>query len=49
MPMKNKTFNILLALIIALGVIMTGALLIYTYYAYKDASIVSFIAREWWF
>lgn len=48
MPMKRKTFYILLAVIIALGLALTAALLIYTYYAYKDCSIVSFISREWW-
>lgn len=46
--MKDKTFNIILYVILALGVTATAALMIYTYVQYKDCSIVSFISREWW-
>ena len=47
--MKNRTFLIILFLIIGLCVALTVAHVIYAVYAYKHCSIIYFIGKElWW-
>ena len=43
--MKDKTFVIILAVIMAVGVVATTALLIYGYNLWKEISIVEMIAN----
>ena len=46
--MKERTFYIALGVIVAVGVIATAALVIYTAYAYSNSSIITYIAKEIW-
>ena len=46
--MKERTFYILLSAVVALGVAMTAALVIYTAYEYNNCSIITYIATELW-
>ena len=46
--MKERTFCILMSLIVALGIAVTAALVIYTAYEYKNCSIITYIATERW-
>lgn len=46
--MKNRTFLIVLFLIIGLCVALTAAHVIYAIYAYKHCSIIYFIGKELW-
>ncbi len=46
--MKNKTFDIILAVLVSVCVILTAAHLVYAAYAYGHCSIIEFIARELW-
>ncbi len=41
--MKNKTFNVLLAAICAVGIISVVILLIVTYRMYLECSVISYI------
>ena len=48
-PMRDKTFNIVMAVVIAVCFIGTAALFAYTAYCYHYVSIIRFIAGErWW-
>ena len=46
--MKNTTFYRILFALVALGMIATAALVIYTIYIYPNSSLIAFISREWW-
>ena len=46
--MKNKKFYIALACILGIGLLITIAQLIYIVVVFPNASIIQFIAREWW-
>ncbi len=46
--MKERTFYILMSAVVALGVAVTAALVIYTAYEYKNCSIITYIATELW-
>ncbi len=46
--MKERTFYILMSVIVALGVAATAALAIYTAYEYQNCSIITYIATELW-
>ena len=46
--MKERTFYILLAAVVALGVTVTAALAAYTAYEYENCSIITYIATELW-
>lgn len=46
--MKQKTFLIVLCIVIAICILATVAMFIYTKEAYQTTSIISFIAGELW-
>lgn len=46
--MKDSLFKKLLIAFLAVGIISSLALVIYTLFAYHDASIITFIAEEFW-
>ncbi|MBQ7780254.1 MAG: hypothetical protein IJ404_07135 [Clostridia bacterium] len=46
--MKNRTFLVILFLVMALCVALTVAHVIYAIYAYKHCSIIYFIGKELW-
>ena len=46
--MKSKTFLILLSVVVAVCVVLTLIHLIYAISAYKQCSIIYFIAKELW-
>ena len=46
--MQEKTFTRLLICLIALGLALTAAHMIYAVYAYQHCSIIYFIAKELW-
>ena len=46
--MKERTFYIALFALIAVGVIVTAALVAYTVHEYLNASIITYIGRELW-
>ncbi len=46
--MKTRTFYIVLAAVVAVGVIATAALVAYTTYQYENCSIITYIATELW-
>ena len=46
--MKNRTFMIILSILIGVGTVLTIAHLGYVVYAYQHCSIIEFIARELW-
>ena len=46
--MKPKTYNILLFTVLAVCVVITAILMIYTVKVYGNVSIIRFIARERW-
>ena len=46
--MKNRTFEIILFVVLGICVALTIAHLIYAIYAYNHCSIIYFIAKEWW-
>lgn len=43
--MSDKKFNIVLYSLLVLGIISVIILIIYTYYLYKDCSIISYIGN----
>ncbi|MBQ7364073.1 MAG: hypothetical protein IJW46_00550 [Clostridia bacterium] len=46
--MNDHHYQKLLYAILATGVVLTLAHLIYAIVAYQQSSIITFIAREWW-
>ena len=44
--MDEKKYNIILLVVLAVGIISTVALLIYTAYLHDHCSIISYIANE---
>lgn len=46
--MKERTFMIILLLIIAICLVLTVAHFIYAVYAYEHCSIIYFIGKELW-
>ena len=46
--MPDKLYRKLVALILALGILTTGALVGYTAYLHSRISIISYIAGEGW-
>ena len=46
--MKNKTFLILLAVLVGILTLATVAHLCYMFYAYEHCSIIYFIGKELW-
>lgn len=46
--MKNRTFFIVLFLVLSVCTLLTAAHFIYTLYAYEHASIIYFIGKELW-
>lgn len=46
--MSDKRFLRILITIIVLGLILTALHIVYIIHAYQNASIIQFIAREWW-
>lgn len=46
--MKDKTFKKIWIAVFAVGCMITVALAVYTAIAYSNASIIAFIANEWW-
>ncbi len=46
--MLDKLYKKLVALILALGMLTTGALVAYTAYLHSNISIISYIAGEGW-
>lgn len=46
--MRSKTFHKVLLGLVAVGLLLTVAHLIYDVYAYQHASIIQFIAKELW-
>ncbi len=46
--MKDRTFAIILYIVLAICVLLTAAHFIYAIYAYQHCSIIEFIARELW-
>lgn len=43
--MKEKTFRIVVSIVVALGMLSTAVLLAVTYYLHGHCSIISFIAN----
>ena len=43
--MSEKLYNWLLTVVLILGVLSTAALLAYTYWMYRDSSLISYIAQ----
>lgn len=46
--MSDKLYKKLIALILALGMLLTGGLVAYTAYLRSNISIISYIAGEGW-
>ena len=46
--MKDRTFSILLYVLIGIFIALTVAHLIYAIYAYQHCSIIYFIGKELW-
>lgn len=46
--MKKKTYDLLVNLILIVGLLSVIALTVYTVVAYKNASILNYIAEELW-
>lgn len=46
--MKNKLYFLLLGIITGVSIISSIILVLYTIYAYQNASIIAFISNEWW-
>ena len=46
--MTNRKFYIIYGVIIGIGLILTIAHVIYACVNFPNASIIQFIAREWW-
>lgn len=46
--MSDKLYRKLVALVLALGMLTTGALVAYTVYLHEHISIISYIAEEEW-
>ena len=46
--MSDKRFFRILIAIIVLGLIVTALHMVYIVHSYENASIIQFIAREWW-
>ena len=46
--MTDKLYRRLVALILALGMLTTGALVAYTAYLHSNVSIITYIAGEEW-
>ncbi|MDE6252870.1 MAG: hypothetical protein K2M78_09585 [Lachnospiraceae bacterium] len=46
--MSDRKFIRILIIVILIGIIITAAHSIYIYYAYRNSSIIQFIARELW-
>ncbi|MBQ2764472.1 MAG: hypothetical protein IJF43_05495 [Firmicutes bacterium] len=46
--MKERTFSIILLLIVSLGLALTIGHLLYDIYAYRHCSIIYFIGKELW-
>lgn len=46
--MRERTFTVLLLALVALGLALTVAHLVYAVYAYQHCSIIYFIAEELW-
>lgn len=46
--MNETVFRRILFALVAVGVIATAALVIYTICIYPNSSLIAFISREWW-
>lgn len=46
--MSNRKFFILFGIIVGIGLLLSIVHVIYLAQTYPNASIVQFIAREWW-
>ena len=46
--MKQKTYQILMTVFVCVGLLSLIALTVYTIIAYRNASILNFIAEELW-
>lgn len=46
--MSNKLYTYILIGLVSAGVIFTVLHVIYAAYAYRDASIIYFVTKEWW-
>lgn len=46
--MNNKLYSRILIGIVAVGLVLTVAHIAYAAYAYRDASIIYFVTKEWW-
>lgn len=46
--MKEKTFIILLSVILLIGTVITTGHLLYAFHAYEKSSIIHFVSEEFW-